>query len=79
MDARYPRWGGGPSLEMGKVCGSGAVGRNPGVPPVPEPVMARRSVGGNGERSKSGPGAEGGGEAVLVVILGTEVLVVGMG
>ena len=79
MDARYPRWGGGPSLEVGKVRGIGAVGRNPGVRPVPEPRLARRSVGGIGERSKSGPGAEGGGEAVLVVILRTEVLVVGLG
>ena len=79
MGARYPRWGGGPSVVERKARGSGTVGRNPGVRPVPETVLARRSVGGIGERSKSGPGAEGGGEAVLVVILGAEVLVVGLG
>ena len=61
------------------VRGNGAVGRNLGVRPVPEPLLARRSMGGIGVRSKSGPGAEGGGEAVLVVILGAEVLVVGLG
>ena len=32
-----------------------------------------------GQRSKSGPGAEEGGEAVLVVIWGADVLVVGLG
>ena len=79
MDAKCPRWGGGPSLEVGKVRGSGAVGRNPWVRPVPEPVLVRRTVGGIGESSKSGPGAEGGGEAVLVMILREEVLVVGLG
>ena len=79
MDARYPTWSGGPSLEVGKVRGSGAVGRNPGVQPVPEPVLDRMSVGGIGKRSKSGPGAEGGGEAVLEMILRAEVLVVGLG
>ena len=73
MDAKCSRWGGGPSLKVGKVRGSGAAGRNPGVRPVPEPVLAQISVGAIGERSKSGPGAEGGGEAVLVV------LVVGLG
>ena len=62
-----------------KARGSGTVGRNPGVRSVPEPVLARRSVGGIGERSRSGPGAEEGGEAVLVVILGAEVLVLGLG
>ena len=72
MGARCPRWDGGPSLEVGKVRGIGAVGRNPGLRPVLEPVLARRSVGGIGERPKSGPEAEGG-EAVLVVILGDEV------
>ena len=73
MGARCPRWGGGPSLEVGKVRGIAAVGRNPGVRPVPEPVLARRSVGGIDERSKSGPGAEGGGEVVLMVTLGDDV------
>ena len=47
--------------------GIGTVGRNPGVRPVLEPVEARRSAGAIGERSRSGPGAEGGCEAILVV------------
>ena len=42
-------------------------------------MLARRSVGALGERSKSGPGTEGGGEAALVVIWGAEVVVVGLG
>ena len=66
MDAKCPRWGGGPVMAM-KVRGSGAVGRKPGVRPVLAPVEARRSAGAIGERSRSGPGAEGGGEAILVV------------
>ena len=66
MDARYTRWGGG-SVMAREARGSGTVGRSPGVRPVLEPVKARRSAGGIGERSRSGPGAEGGGEAVLVV------------
>ena len=49
--------------------GSGTVGRKPGVRPVLEPVLPRRSVGAIGERSRSGPGAEGGGEAVFVMAL----------
>ena len=79
MGARYPRWGGGPSVVERKARGSGTVGRNPGVRPVAEPVLDRRSVGGIGERSRSGPGAGGGGEAVLVVILGAEVLMLDLG
>ena len=43
------------------------MGRNPGVWPVLEPVEARRPAGAIVERSRSGPGAEGSGEAVLVV------------
>ena len=58
--------------------GSRTVGRNPGVRPILEPVKARRSVGAIGERSRSVPGAEGGGEAVLVVAL-VEVPVVVLG
>ena len=57
----------------------GAAGRSPGVRPVPEPVLARRSVEGIGERSRSGRGAEGGGEAVLVRVSGAEVLVLVLG
>ena len=45
MYARCPRWGGGPSLTAKKARGSGAVGRKPGVRPVLDPVVARRSVG----------------------------------
>ena len=57
---------------------SGAVGRKPGVRPVLDPVVARRSVGAMGERSKSGPGAEEGDEAILAVTLGeAPVLVLG--
>ena len=37
-------------------------GAQAGVRPVLEPVLTRRSVGAMGERSTSGPGAEGGGE-----------------
>ena len=78
MNARCPRWGGGPSLMAREARGSGNVGRNPGVRPVLEPVVARRSVGAMGDRSKSGPGAEGGGEAILVVTL-EEAPVLGLG
>ena len=63
---------------QGSPRGIGTVGRNPGVRPVLEPVEARRSAGAIGERSRSGPGAEGGGEAILVVAW-AEVPVVGFG
>ena len=56
-----------------EASSSGTVGRKPGVRPVLEPVVARRSVGAMGERSKRGPETEGRGEAVLVGILGDEV------
>ena len=79
MVARCPRWGGGPSVVEREARGSGTVGRNSGVRPVLETVLARRSVGGSCERSRSGPGAEGGGEAVLVVTLGADVPVPGWG
>ena len=84
MDARCPRWGGGPLLMAREARGSGTVGRNPGVRPVLEPVVARRSVAAMGERSRSGPGAREGGEAILVVtlaeapVLGLEDAVVGV-
>ena len=73
LDAVYTRWGRGPSLERGKVRGSGAAGRSPGVRPVLEPVLARRSVEGVGEKSRSGRGAEGVGEADLVRGAGSAV------
>ena len=63
MDAKCPRWGGGPAMARGKVRGSGAAGRSPGVRPVLEPVLARRSGDGVGEKSKRGRGAEWAGEA----------------
>ena len=66
MDARYTRWGGGP-VTAREARGSGTVGRNPGVRPVLEPVEARKSAGAMDERFRSGPGAEGRGEAVPVV------------
>ena len=78
MDARSPRWDGGPSLMVREARCSGTVGRKPGVQPVREPVVARRSVETMGERSKSGPGAERGSEAVLEVTL-AEVSVLGLG
>ena len=43
------------------------MGRKPGVRPVPDTVVARRSMGEMGERSNSGPGVQGGGEAMLAV------------
>ena len=73
MDARCPGWGRGPSMMSREARGSGTVGRKPRVRPVLEPVVARRSVGAMGERSKSRPGAKGRGEAVLVVVLEDEV------
>ena len=79
MDARCLRWGGGPPLMAKEARGSGTAGRKPGVRPVLEPVMAQRSVGAMGERSRSGPGGEGGGEAVLVMTLGAEVPELGLG
>ena len=66
MDVRYATWGGRPVVAR-EAHGIGTVGRNPGVRPVLEPVEARRSAGPMGERSRGGPGAEEGGEAVLVV------------
>ena len=75
MGARCPRWGGGPSVGVRKARGRGAAGRSPGLRPVPEAVLARRSVEGIGERSRSGRGVERGGEAVLVRVSGAEVLV----
>ena len=61
-------------MAVGKVRGSGAAGRNPGVRSVPEPVLPRMSVDGTGERSRGGRGAERDGEAVLVLVLGAEVV-----
>ena len=58
--------------------GSGTLGRKPEVRPVLEPVVARMSVGAMCERSKSRPGAEGGGEAILVVTV-AEAPVLGLG
>ena len=77
MDAKYARWGGG-SVVAREARGIGTEGRNPGVRPVLEPVEARRSAGSMGERSRSGPGAEGGGEAILAVAC-AEVPVVVLG
>ena len=79
MGAMCPRWGGGPSVGVRKARGSGTAGRSAGMRPVPEPVLARRSVEGIGDWSRSGRGAEGGGEAVLVRVLEAEVLVLVFG
>ena len=59
-------------MPRGKVLGSGAAGRSPGVRPVLEPVLALRSGEGVGEKSNRGSGAVWAGEAV-VVIWGEEV------
>ena len=53
---------------MRAVRGIGALGRNPGVRPVLDPVLALRSAEPMGEKSKSGPDVEGGGDPVLVLI-----------
>ena len=52
-------------MARGKVRGSGVAGRSPGVRPVREPVLARRSGEGVGEKSESGRGAEWASEAVV--------------
>ena len=75
MGAKCPTWDGGPSVAVGKARGSGAAGRSPGVRPVPEQVLPRMSVDGNGERSRGGRGAEGDcKKAVLVLVLGAEAV-----
>ena len=61
MEARCSRWGGGPAMPTGKILGSGAAGRSPGVRPVFEPVVALRSGEGvgktpSGEGEPYGPG-----------------------
>ena len=59
---------------------TGAVGRSPGVRPVLEPVLARRSGEGVGEKDDRGSGAVWAGEAA-VVFWGeeaAEVVVAGM-
>ena len=61
-------------MAVGKARGSGAAGRSPGVRPVPEQVLPRMSVDGNGERSRGGRGAEGDCKAVLVLVLGAEAV-----
>ena len=66
--AQCSRWGGGPPLAVRAVLGTGAVGRSPGVRPVVDPVLTRRSVGPMREKSKSGPDVEGGGDPVLVLM-----------
>ena len=74
MGAKCPRWDRGPLVVVGKARGSGAAGRNPGVRPVPGPVLPRMSVDGTGERSRGGRGAKGDGKAVLLFVLGAEVV-----
>ena len=59
-------------MPRGKVRGSGAAGRSPGVRPVLKPVLALRSGEGVGEKSNRGRGAVWAGEAV-VVFWGEEV------
>ena len=72
MEARCSRWDGGPAMPRGKVLGSDAAGRSPGVRPVFEPVVALRSGEGVGEKSIRGRGAVWAGEAI-VVFWGEEV------
>ena len=59
-------------MPRGKVLGSGAAGRSPGVRPVFEPVVALRPGEGVGEKSIRGRGAVWAGEAI-VVFWGEEV------
>ena len=66
--AQWSKWGGGPPLAVRAARGTGAVGRSPGVRPVADPVLARRSVEPMGEKSKSGPDVGGGGDPVLVLM-----------
>ena len=61
-------------MAVWKARGSGAAGRNPGVRPAPESELPRMSVEGTGERSRGGREAEGDGEAILVSVLGAEVV-----
>ena len=67
-------------MARGKVRCKGAAGRSPGVRPVLEPVLARKSGEGGGEKSRSGRGAERAGEAVELILGGAvaEVVVEGM-
>ena len=46
-------------MARGKVRCRGAAGRSEGVRPVLEPVLARKSGEGGGEKSRSGRGANG--------------------
>ena len=46
-------------MARGKVRCRGAAGRSPGVRPVLEPVLARKSGESGGEKSRSGRGANG--------------------
>ena len=69
MCAQWSRWGGGPPLAVRAARGTGVVGRSPGVRPVADPALARRSVEPIGEKSKSGPDVGGGGDPVLVLML----------
>ena len=61
-------------MAVGKTRGSGAAGRSPGVRPVPQSELPRMSVEGTGERSRGGREAERDGEAVLLSVLGAEVV-----
>ena len=74
MGGKCPRWDRGPSVAVGKARGNWAAGRIPGVRPVPEPVLPRMSVDGPGDRSRGGWDAEGDDEAVLVRVMGAEVV-----
>ena len=65
-------------MAVGKARGSEAAGRSPGVRPVPEPELPRMSVEGTGERSRGGRETEGDGQAVLLSVLGAEVVEEGM-
>ena len=61
-------------MAAGKARGSGAAGRNPRVRPVPEPELSQMSVEGTGEVSRGGREAEEDGVAVLLSVLGAEVV-----
>ena len=67
-------------MARGKARWRGAAGRSPGVRPVLEPVSARMSGEGGGEKSRRGRGAERASEAAKLILKGAvaEVVMDGM-
>ena len=67
-------------MARGKARWRGVAGRSPGVRPGLEPVFARMSGEGGGEKSRRGRGAERAGEAAELILEGAvaEVVMEGM-